>query len=336
MKIALVRLSALGDVVLCSALIDALSRQFPHAHITWITQNSWLPLFRHQPWDNVTLQGINKPKQLKDYWHFYQAYKDQSFDILLCPQASARVNLLYPCLRAQRKIGYAGIRARDGQSWLTNEQVPDQSGHLLDGFYQFLTHLGAQVPTEAHFPIGASMRVRRTLPASYVVINPSASKPERNWPKAHYQAIIAQLQQINMPVVLTGGNQADEMSLAQQLHQPGVINLCGQTDLLNLSGVLKDALWVLSPDTGPLHIARAHNTPVIGLYAVARPELSGPYQAQQWTLNRYPQACQKFLNQVQPDWHTRVHHPQAMSLITPEMVWAQIQQLSTTTTLETS
>ena len=71
------------------------------------------------------------------------------------------------------------------------------------------------------------------------------------------------------------------------------------------------------------------NTPVVGLYAVASPTLSGPYKAQEYIVNRYPEAVRKFLDK-DPDcvpWNTRVHNPDAMALIQTEDVMQQLGKL---------
>ena len=90
--------------------------------------------------------------------------------------------------------------------------------------------------------------------------------------------------------------------------------------ILGLAALLSQADVLIAPDTGPVHIARAMNTPVIGLYAVASPALSGPYKAQEFIVNRYPEAVHKFLGKdpEQVPWNTRVHHPGAMALIQTE------------------
>ena len=71
------------------------------------------------------------------------------------------------------------------------------------------------------------------------------------------------------------------------------------------------------------------DTPVIGLYAVASPKLTGPYQRLKYCVDRYPQAVQKFLGKdpAQLAWNTRVHHPDAMSLITVDEVMQQLEKV---------
>jgi heptosyltransferase I len=84
---------------------------------------------------------------------------------------------------------------------------------------------------------------------------------------------------------------------------------------------------LIAPDTGSVHLARAMDTPVIGLYAVASPALAGPYQQMEYCVDRYPQAVEKFLGKdsKQLPWNTRVHDANAMALIEVADVMQQLE-----------
>jgi heptosyltransferase I len=105
--------------------------------------------------------------------------------------------------------------------------------------------------------------------------------------------------------------------------------LSGKTTPKQLAALLSLVDVLIAPDTGSVHIARAMNTPVIGLYVVASLKLTGPYQRLEYCVDRYPQAVQKFLGK-NPDelpWNTRVHHPDAMSLITVDDVMQHLEKV---------
>jgi heptosyltransferase I len=111
---------------------------------------------------------------------------------------------------------------------------------------------------------------------------------------------------------------------------PGrTLNLCGKTTPKQLAALLGQVDVLIAPDTGSVHIARAMDTPVIGLYAVASPKLTGPYQRMEYCVDRYPQAVKKFLGKDvnQLLWNTRVHHADAMSLIEVDDVMQQISRV---------
>jgi heptosyltransferase I len=79
---------------------------------------------------------------------------------------------------------------------------------------------------------------------------------------------------------------------------------------------------VLSPDSGPVHIANAVGTRVIGLYACTDPHRSGPYSDLRWTVDRYDAAARKFLGKPGSAlrWGTKIERPGAMQLIETDAV----------------
>lgn len=336
-NIAIVRFSALGDVTLVTPAVHALHRAFPHANITWITSPLAFSLLRN-------LQGVNfvvceKPRSLADYRAFYRAFKHRKFDVVLAMQANLRINLLYPALHAPIKIGFDFTRAREGQWLFCNQRIPFANTHLADSFLAFAAHLGADISkVEWNLPIAETEHTWATqqlqnLPRPLIAIHPGASKAERNWLAERYVALMrAAANKWHAGFVLTGGNSKEELALCASLANVApklTLNLCGQTMPKQLAAILANAHVLIAPDTGPVHLARAMNTPVIGMYAVASPGLSGPYAAQQYVVNRYPGAVRKFLGK-DPDlvpWNTRVHHPEAMALIQTDDVLAQLHQL---------
>lgn len=325
LNIAIVRFSALGDVLLVVPALRSLQRSFPHAKITWITSPLAFSLL--QGLEGVNFIVCDKPRSLADYRSFYRTFRRRSFDVVLAMQANLRINLLYPALRAPIKMGFDRTRAREGQWLFCNRSIPFANSHLADSFLAFAAALGADTSKiEWNLPITkteqdwAQMQLQH-LPRPLIAIHPFASKQERNWVFERYAEVIqAAASKWGASFVITGGNAATERDYCARLASiaPGrTLNLCGQTTPKQLAAVLSQVQVLLAPDTGPVHLARAMNTPVVGLYAVASPTLSGPYAAQQYVVNRYPQAVRKFLGKdpERVPWNTRVHHADAMSLV---------------------
>src|SRR5436189_2681717 len=95
------------------------------------------------------------------------------------------------------------------------------------------------------------------------------------------------------------------------------MNLVGKTTPKQLAAVLARARVLLAPDTGPVHIATAMDSPVIGLYAVAPSKLSGPYFSRDLVIDCFPEAVRTILakDPARIPWGTRVHTQKAMELI---------------------
>ncbi|MGZ8967379.1 MAG: glycosyltransferase family 9 protein, partial [Gallionella sp.] len=282
------RFSALGDLVLVAAAVRALQAQLPHAHITWITSPLAHSLL--QGMTGVTFVVRDKPRILKDYLSFYREFRDEKFDVVLAMQANLRINLLYPALHAPLKIGFDKIRAREGQWLFCNRRITFADTHLLDSFLAFGTTLTGREMQAVHgLPVAdedvAWARAQLSaLPKPWIAVHPIASKLERNWLPERYRAVIEHaVTQHHASIVLTGGNSPLEHTICAQLSlsaPAASLNLCGKTTAKQLAALLSLVDVLIAPDTGAVHIARSMNTPVIGLYAVASPKLTGPYQAQ--------------------------------------------------------
>lgn len=337
LNIAIVRFSALGDVLLALPAVRSLQRSFPRANISWITSPLAYSLL--QGIEGVTFEVYDKPRSWAEYRAFYRAFSQRRFDVVLAMQASLRINLLYPALHAPDKIGFDRMRAREGQWLFCNRAIPFANSHLADSFLAFAAALGADTShVEWNLPIAESEHAwarqqLQHLPSPRIAIHPFASKEERNWLFERYAEVIeAAASKWGAGFVLTGGPSQAEQDFCSRLAATAperTLNLCGQTTPKQLAAVLAQVTVLLAPDTGPVHLARSMNTPVVGLYAVASPALSGPYGAQQYVVNRYPDAVREFLGK-DPEhvpWNTRVHHPQAMSLITAADVIGSLAKL---------
>lgn len=338
-SICIVRLSAIGDVCLMIPLTKLLQKQLPDTKLTWVISNPAYQLVQGMP--GVEFIVIDKPTSLSDYRKLYELLRQYKFDVLLATQANMRVNLIYPAIKALRKIGFDKQRARDLQTLFTNEKIEFKKQHLLDSFLSFAEKLGVQVPADSlewEIPLAeedinvASNFLSATKTKYYVAINPITSKQERNWPLDRYaQLIDAIITKYDCSVIITGGANTQELAsidaiLSLTKSKDSIINTTGKLNLKQLAALLKQVDCLVSPDTAAVHIASAVKTDVIGLYAVASAELSGPYFSKRLTIDKFPQAVEQFLQKDPQNtpWKTRVHDTRAMELIQVEEVMDKI------------
>jgi hypothetical protein len=124
----------------------------------------------------------------------------------------------------------------------------------------------------------------------YIVIAPGASWQPRGWPVAHFAALIQQLaSQFAIDFVLCGGKEDQTLcdELSQKVNSSNLINLAGQTKLLELIEIIRGAVLVVSNESSPVHIAAAIATPSVCLlggghfgrfmpYIIEKPALTPP------------------------------------------------------------
>jgi heptosyltransferase I len=103
-------------------------------------------------------------------------------------------------------------------------------------------------------------------------------------------------------------------------HPP--VNQIGRDTLPQMLALLAAATVLLTPDSGPAHMAAMVDTPVIGLYAATNPARSGPYLSREWCVDRFAEAARVFMGR-EPEalpWWTKIEKPGVMDLIRPEAV----------------
>ncbi len=332
-SICLVRLSALGDVVLALPLVETLRRAFPTASLTWVISPESHALLEGLP--GVEFLVVPKPRGLGDYARFWRRMRGRRFDVVLAAQASYRANFLQALIPARRRIGFDAERARDFHGWFVRERIRPRREHLLEGFLAFAEALGvhARAPRDRVAVAVARERAaaccRRSRSWSFI---PPRANPSGPGGAERYAALAREIvRERGLAVVLTGGPAEAERAMAVAVaEQAGVAihDLVGRTTPKQLALVIQQARAVVSPDTAAVHLGRAVGTPVVGLYAVARPEMTGPYRQLEYCVNAFPRAVRTILGK-DPEtcaWNTRVPFPAAMDLIAVEEVWEKLTQ----------
>lgn len=321
-SICIVRLSALGDVLMLVPLVRTLQAALPKATITWIISKPAYNLVAHM--ENVEFIVLEKPQGMLDYWQFFKRMKARRFDVLLAAQASFRANLLYPLIKATRKIGYDKLRAKDGHAFFIHESITPGKDHTLECFLKFADVLGIkdkQIRWDLPIEEKDKLVARQLLPKQrpILVVNPAASKPERSWPVERYITVIREAQKLwNVQVVLTGGPGDFDKMLGETIEAAvPVTNLIGKTKPEQLLALIQEADAVLCPDTGPSHMAAAVSTPVIALHAVTSAEVSGPYIFRHLAVDYYPEAVKTVLKTTWENniWGRHAHGEETMLLV---------------------
>ncbi|WP_131783148.1 glycosyltransferase family 9 protein [Legionella gresilensis] len=331
-SICVVRLSALGDVLMTVPLIRTLQAQLPQAKITWVISRPAYDLVEGM--QNVEFIVIPKPNSIKDYLQFKKRLTGRRFDVLLAAQSSFRANLLYSFIKAKRKIGYDPLRAKDGHKWFINETIKPGNDHTLEAFLKFADVLGIK---EKVLTWNLSIKAADyqwalhyfTSGQPVLLVNPAASKPERSWLINRYVEVIRYAQsQWQMQVILTGGPGAYDRFLADAIQkQVTCIDLVGKTRPKQLLALISQATVLLCPDTGPSHMAAAVGTPVVALHAVTSAQVSGPYLYQDLAVDCYSIAVEQVLKKAPHEnkWGTHAHGEETMKLVTVEAVLEKLK-----------
>lgn len=336
--ICVVRLSAIGDTCHALAVVRNLQDNWPDSRITWIIGKTESLLMADIP--DVEFIIFDKSKGRAAYAELGKRLKARSFDVALCMHASWRVNGVIRRVPAKIKVGFDWQRARDFQWLFTNRRIPAVANeHVLDGMMGFARYIDAgPSPLRWDIPVSDADRAFAAGHCKFptLVISPCSSQRARNfrnWPADSFAAAARHAQdEHGCRIVLTGGSSELEREYGEQIVATAggnIVNLIGKTTLKQSLAVFAAADALLCPDSGPAHMATTVSTPVIGLYASSNPDRSGPYVSRRLTVNRYPEAVERFLGKAVDSirWGRRVRDPDAMDLITIDDVRGKIDDV---------
>lgn len=340
-NICILRLSAIGDVTHVIPTIRAIQKYWPETEITWICGKLEYKLLH-------TLEDINfivfdKKAKLSEYLKLNRQLKHICFDVLLHMQVSARANLASLAIKADIKLGWDRHRSRDLHTFFTTHSVKYvHQQHQTQGFLEFARALGLNIKEPVwNIPLTSQAKnfvndnIDITTP--YIVISASSSHQLRNWTSEAYAQVASYaIEKHGMNVVLSGGPSEMEHKLASDItkkiskkYNSNVINLVGKDTLEELIGILKFARFIISPDSGPAHLANAVGTDVIGLYACTWSKRSGPYNSLTNCVDKFEHASEKYLNKSASDlkWGTKIEKPGVMELIKVKDVYEKLDEV---------
>ncbi|MBL1274584.1 MAG: glycosyltransferase family 9 protein [Ectothiorhodospiraceae bacterium] len=343
-RLCILRLSAVGDICHAVPVVRSIQRQWPDTHITWVIGKLEASLVGDLP--GIEFIIFDKSRGWRAYSELrksiQQCLNGQRFDALLQMQISIRSSIASLFIPADIKLGFDKERAKDKQWLFTNTRIvatPRQ--HVMDGLFGFAHTIGITDLTphwEIPLPDAAHAYVTQQLPNDKPVlaISPCSSNRARNWRNwgAEGYAHVADYatQKYGIQVVLTGGPGQMEKAYGEKISalcKTPPINLIGQTNLKQLLAIIQRADAIITPDSGPAHMATTVATPVIGLYVTSNPQRTGPYLSQQWVVNKYPEALKAEVGKSvdEASWGQRVRNAEAMARISVGDVTAKLDGL---------
>lgn len=284
-RILIVRISALGDLVFCTSLLQGLRRAHPNAHIAWLAQPGFAGVLE----DDARLSELIRlpakpfafPAGLLATRRFLAAL--EPFDWVIDAQGLLKTRVLASWVRAGHRMGFA---SREPGKFLMDRLI-EKGGDIaeISSEYRFLAHAltGHEPGAPSLFPtlpmrrrVHQQMRDAK-LHAGFVALCPFTTRPQKHWMEEYWPDLAMRLiPQGLWPSVIFGGP-ADRVA-AQRLmaRMPtGTVNLVGKTVVPDLPAWLEQAGLVIGVDTGLTHIGVAVQRPVLALFGSTCPYTRG-------------------------------------------------------------
>jgi len=326
-SICLLRTSAIGDVTHVVPLLRTLQQAWPGTSLTWIIGKLERKLVGDVP--GVEFVTFDKAAGWAGMRAVHAALRGHRFDALLQMQVALRSNLLSVGIKADRRVGYDHARSKDLHGLVINERIPARTGeHVLDAIGSFCEPLGLRqtqvrwdipIPVEAHD--WAAEQLSGDTPT--LLVSPTSTHALRNWRPERYAAVIDHATVRGWRVALVGGPSTGERAMADAVLAAckcAPLDLTGKDTLKRLLAMLSRTQLLLAPDSGPMHMANAVGTRVLGLHAASNPDRSGPYSDRRWCVNKYDEAARKYLGKPASElaWGSKIERAGVMDLISVE------------------
>lgn len=270
-RVLVIRCGAVGDTVLASCVLDPILARWPDARIEWLATPGSAALFGADR--RIARVHCLKYRKLPLWLSsvkraLVRSSRRDPYALVLNLECAAYMHRFAHALRAERVVGYG-----DGAEWQDRHGVENHRAVLAVAGFEAAGALPHLVPAAP--PAG--------LPVRFVVLHPGNSHSGgsrvniRAWPTARWVELNRRLTAAGIATVITGA--PTEAALAAEVAAGGGLNLAGRTDLPAMAGVMARAELLVCTDTGPVHIAAAVGTVVLGLYGPTRPTQTAPYGA---------------------------------------------------------
>lgn len=288
-RILIVRLSAIGDVILGVPVLCALRRAFPEAKLGWIVQGPGTQILRGHP-DLDTLITISKlsfrtPSTFLEATTLARAFQP---DLTIDLQGLMKSSLLAYLSGAKTRLGFASgeYDGRECSYWLNNRLVTPTERHMIHRGLELLMPLGV-VDSKIEFRLAEeevdSLTARRVVEERFsgrpfAMINVGAGWPSKLWPNDRYAAVAKHLwDRWQLPsLVMWGGETEKRRALEIQSLAQEACKLAPATTLTELRSLLRLASLFVGSDTGPMHLSVAVDTPTVALIGPMPMERVGP------------------------------------------------------------
>ncbi|MFI5174310.1 MAG: lipopolysaccharide heptosyltransferase I [Terriglobia bacterium] len=310
MKILIVKLGSIGDVIHAMPAVTRLRRALPEARIDWVVERYARPVLSHaQSVDRIieidTLRWRRSVFDRANWRKMRQTVRDlrgMHYDVVFDLQGLWKSAVVAFLADAREVVGGDRHSLREPHSSifysrridrkLQRENVIYEHLKIVEAYLQTRNSSGGAIPSNARelVPLefdrlfGEAERdwvdeeLKRRQWKHFVIVNPGAQWKSKRWPTENYARLSRRLmEELGRPVVITVGPSEEKLGrqiLADLPNQPAVVLAPG---LSQFAALAERASLFVGPDTGPLHIAAACRTPIVGIYASTDPVRNGPF-----------------------------------------------------------
>jgi heptosyltransferase-3 len=309
-NILLIRTDRIGDVVLTTPAISLLHGTYPNADLFFLTREYTAPLLKHHPYikEVITYDPEGKHRGLKGHLRFAEELKKREIELAI---------FFHPVAYLALSVFMANIphRLASGYRWysfLLNHPVYEHRKyglrHELEYNLSLIKNFIKTMPTpeeiKFQFTMDESMIALKqkelkkfNIGSRYIIIHPGSGGSAPNLPMEMFSRILIYLRQrTDMDIILAGDYTEKTLidSISDEKATERIFKIIGQWNLEQYMAIIGESRLFISNSTGPLHIARAFDIPLLAFYCPAvpcSPERWGPYNRQDSIITAPVEPC---------------------------------------------
>jgi heptosyltransferase I len=314
MRIVIVKLSAIGDIVHALPAVAVLRRALPAAHLTWVVEKRAAAILKDSPVIDELIELDTRAWRKRIFSRATLAEirqrigtlrNDAGVDLAIDFQGLTKSGVVMKATRARRRVGFASAELREPLSrlFLTEQVDTSPFRHVIEKNLALARAAVADIadidaasfaPDAFLFPIAVSEDDERYAeaatgerPGRFALLNPGGGWPTKLWPAERFGELADQLyEQHGLVSYVTFGPGEEELAQAVTRHaRSGTAQVIAST-LKQFVALARRATLFVGGDTGPLHLAAAAGTPLVGIYGPTSPERNGPFNPQDITVGR--------------------------------------------------
>jgi|SRR5579875_777249 len=283
-RFLILRMGALGDIVHTLPAVHALRESFPGGQIDWLLDEKWTPIVEGNP-DVNRIVAVNRGSA-SNVMGAIGELRRARYSVAVDFQSLYRSAIFGWLSGARERAGFDSTYSREpGAAFFYTKRISPQRAHKIEHNLELAESIGAKA-TPVCFPLRvsceAAAEVRKILDEDgvreYFVMSPGGGWGSKCWPAERYGRLHeAMAQKYGWAGVVSFS--PGEMALAETVRRAAGNSepVVRQFNLRQLLPLLRGAKLFVGADTGPLHLASALGTPVVGLYGPTDPLRNGPY-----------------------------------------------------------
>jgi lipopolysaccharide heptosyltransferase I len=304
-RFLIVRLSSIGDIVHALPAAAALAETFPQAQIHWVVEKRHALLLKGNPHLHrvVVLDTLEWRKHLTSSptWHEIHAglaaLRETRYDAALDFQGLWKSAVVAWLSRSSERIGFAKAWLREPSAAVlyTQKVSPRPRVHVVAENLALAESLGARTQ-RWQFPLPANYEDDAYVDAqlgalnaqTFIIVNPGGGWRTKCWSPQNYAALIRLWEASRRETIILTGSPAEE-NLINEIVRTAEAQRARYlpTTLVQFIALARRARLFIGGDTGPMHLAAAVGTPIVGIFGPTDPVRNGPFAADDIALSNH-------------------------------------------------